>query len=72
MAEEIGVEVVVVTRSPHKFRRRQPTTTVVEAQLDEEEKLKTAFAGCDGAISALGDDRKTRPKTHNPRTSGTP
>ena len=64
-AEEIGVEAVVVTRSPHKFKDVKPTTTVVEAQLAEEEKLKEAFAGCDGVISALGDDRKKRPKTHN-------
>jgi hypothetical protein len=62
-AEEIGVEAVVVTRSPHKFKDVKPTTTVVEAQLDEGEKLTEAFAGCDGVISALGDDRKTRPKT---------
>ncbi|MHC4149672.1 MAG: NAD(P)H-binding protein, partial [Planctomycetota bacterium] len=39
--------------------------TVVVTQLYEEEKLKEAFADCDGVISALGDDRKTRPKTHN-------
>ncbi len=64
-AEEIGVEAVVVTRSPHKFQNVKPTTTVVEAQLDEEDKLKEAFTGCDGVISALGDDRKERPKTHN-------
>lgn len=64
-AEEIGVEAVVVSRSPHKFKDVQATTWVVEAQLDEEETLKEAFAGCDGVISALGDDRKTRPKTHN-------
>ena len=64
-AEEIGIEAVVVTRSPHKFKDVKPTTTVVNAQLDEEEKLKEAFAGCDGVISALGDDRKKRPKTHN-------
>jgi putative NAD(P)-binding protein len=63
-AEEVGVEAVVVTRSPHTFKRVKPTTTVVEAQLDEEETLKEAFTGCDGAISALGDDRKKRPKTH--------
>ena len=63
-AEEIGVEAVVVTRSPHKFKNVQSTTTVVEAQLDDEEKLKKAFSGCDGVISALGDDRKKRPKTH--------
>jgi hypothetical protein len=63
-AEEIGVEAVVVTRSPHKFEDVKATTTVVEAELDEEEKLKEAFAGCDGVISALGDDRKKRPKTH--------
>ena len=29
-AEEIGVEAVVVTRSPHKFQDVKPTTTVVE------------------------------------------
>ncbi len=63
-AEEVGVKAVVVTRSPHKFKEIKPTTTVVEAQLHEEEKLKKAFAGCDGVISALGDDRKERPKTH--------
>jgi NADPH:quinone reductase-like Zn-dependent oxidoreductase len=63
-AEEIGVEAVVITRSPHKFEDVKPTTTVVEAQLDEEEKLTAAFSGCDGVISALGDDRKKRPKTH--------
>lgn len=62
-AEETGVEAVVVTRSPHKFEEVRPTTTVIEAQLDEEQKLKDAFAGCDGVISALGDDRKERPKT---------
>ena len=64
-AEEIGVEAVVVTRSPHKFKDVKPTTTVVVADLNEEEKLVEAFAGCDGVISALGDDRKERPKTHN-------
>ncbi|MFC2171569.1 NAD(P)H-binding protein [Acidobacteriota bacterium] len=64
-AEEIGVEVVVVTRSPNKFKDVKSTTSVVEAQLYEEEKLKYAFSGCDGVISALGDDRKKRPKTHN-------
>ncbi len=64
-AEEIGVEAVVVTRSPHKFEGVSRTTTVVEVQLDEEERLKEAFSGCDGVISALGDDRKKRPKTHN-------
>ena len=63
-AEEIGVEAVVVTRSPHKFPEVKPTTTVVETQLDEEQKLAEAFAGCDGVISALGDDRTDRPKTH--------
>jgi len=62
-AEEIGVKAVVVTRSPHKFQDVKPTTTVVVAELDEEEKLQRAFAGCDGVISALGDDRKERPKT---------
>ena len=54
-----------VTRSPHKFKDVAPTTTLVNAQLDEEERLKEAFTGCDGVISALGDDRKKRPKTHN-------
>jgi len=63
-AEEIGVEAVVVTRSPHKFPDAKPTTTVVTAQLNEEEKLDEAFAGCEGVVSALGDDRKERPKTH--------
>ena len=63
-SEEIGVEAVVVTRSPHKFNDVKLTTTVIEAQLDDEVKLKKAFAGCDGVISALGDDRKQRPKTH--------
>ena len=62
-AEEIGVEAVVITRSPHKFKDVKPTTTVVDAQLDEEEKLKDAFTGCDGVISALGDNMKKRPKT---------
>jgi hypothetical protein len=56
---------VVITRSPHKFQSVKPTTRVVEARLDEEEKLRRAFVGCNGVISALGDDRKTRPKTHN-------
>ena len=63
-AEEIGVEAVVVTRSPHKFQDVKPTTTVVETQLHEEEKLKKAFTGCNGVISALGDNRKKRPKTN--------
>ncbi len=63
-AEEIGVEAVVVTRSPHKFQDVKPTTTVVDTQLDDEEKLKVAFTDCNGVISALGDDRKKRPKTH--------
>lgn len=64
-AEEISVEAVVITRSPHKFKDIKPTTTVFAAQLVEEEKLKKAFMGCEGVISALGDDRKTRPKTNN-------
>lgn len=63
-AEEIGVKAVVVTRSPHKFQDVKPTTTVVEVQLSEEEKLKEAFLGCNGVISALGDNRKERPKTN--------
>ena len=64
-AEEIGIDTVVVTRSPHKFKEVKPTPTVVEVQLDNEEKLKKAFKGCDGVISALGDNRNKRPKTHN-------
>ena len=32
-AEEIGVEAVVITRSPRKFKDVKPTTMVVEAQL---------------------------------------
>jgi len=64
-AEELGIEAVVVTRSPHKFTQVKPTTTVVETQLDDETKLREAFTGCDGVISALGDDRKKRPKTRN-------
>ena len=64
-AEDICVEAVVITRSPLMFQDVKPTTTVVEAQLNEEEKLKQAFTGCDGVISALGDDMKQRPKTHN-------
>ncbi len=64
-AEELAVEAVVITRSPHKFQDVKPTTTVIETQLDEEDTLREAFTGCDGVISALGDDRKTRPKTHN-------
>ena len=63
-AEEIGVETVVVTRSPKKFRHVGPKTTVIETQLDQRDTLEEAFAGCDGVISALGDDRKTRPKTY--------
>ena len=27
--------------------------------------MKAACTGCDGVISALGDDRKRRPKTNN-------
>ena len=63
-AEELGIDAVVVTRSPQKFKHVMPTTTVVEALLDEDETLREAFAGCDGVISALGDDRKKRPKAH--------
>ncbi len=63
-AEEIGIKTVVVTRSPHKFQDVKPTTTVVETELNEEEKLQEAFLGCDGVISALGDNRKERPKTN--------
>lgn len=64
-AEAVGVEAVVVTRSPHKFEEVKATTRVVETELDDEARLAEAFAGCDGVISALGDDRKERPKTHN-------
>ena len=64
-AEEIGVEAVVITRSPHKFKDVKTMTTVITAQLNEQEQLEASFAGCDGVISALGDDRKKRPKTHN-------
>jgi len=63
-AEEIGVDAVVVTRSPHKFKVVRPTTRVIETELTEEGKLIEAFAGCNGVISALGDDRKERPKTY--------
>ncbi len=63
-AEEIGVEAIVITRSPYKFKDVKPTTTVFEAELHEEEKLREAFRCCDGVISALGDNWKTRPKTH--------
>jgi putative NADH-flavin reductase len=31
-AEEIGVEAVVITRSPHRFHSVAPTTTVVETR----------------------------------------
>ncbi len=71
-AEELGVEAVVVTQSPHKFEHVKPTTTVVETLLEDEEKLKEAFAGCDGVISALGDDRKSARRRTACRTSGTP
>ena len=64
-AEAIGVKTVVITRSPHKFKNTKPTTKVVETKLFEEDMLKEAFDGCNGVISALGDDRKKRPKTHN-------
>jgi hypothetical protein len=64
-AEELGIEVMAVTRSPHKFQDVRPTTTVIETPLDKVEKLKEVFTGCNGVISALGDDRKERPKSHN-------
>jgi putative NADH-flavin reductase len=70
--EEIGVEAVVVTRSLHKFEDMRPTTKVVETELVEEGKLKEAFAGCDGVISALGDDRKIVRRRTTCRMSGTP
>ncbi len=63
--EQIGVEAVVVTRSPYKFEDVKPTTRVIVTELVEEKTLKAAFAGCDGVISALGDDMQKRPKTHN-------
>jgi hypothetical protein len=63
-AEEVGVEAMVITRSPHKFKNVKSTTSVVDTQLDDEGTLKDAFAGCDGVISALGDHRKERPKTN--------
>ena len=63
-AEQLGVHAVVVTRSPHKFNDVKPTTTIVDTQLNEHQKLTRAFTGCDGVISALGDHRKLRPKTH--------
>jgi putative NADH-flavin reductase len=44
-AEEIGVEVVVVTRSPHKFKEVKPTTTVVDAQLDVRAALSRVQGG---------------------------
>ncbi len=53
-AEEISIEAVVITRSPHKFKGAKPTTTVVVAELNEEEKLKGAFLVRDGVISARG------------------
>lgn len=62
-AEALGIATVVVTRSPHKFMHVAPTTTVVDTALDDEPRLAQAFAGCDGVISALGDDRRLRPKT---------
>ena len=62
-SEEVGVEAVVITRSPHKFSDVKQTTRVVETQLYEEENMREAFTGCEGVISALGDDRKERPKT---------
>jgi hypothetical protein len=55
---------VVIARSPHKFKNVKSTTSVIEVQLDEEDKLKEAFTGCNGIISALGDNRKKRPKAH--------
>ena len=58
-AEEIGVEAVVITRSPHKFKNVKPTTTVIEVQLDEEDKLKEAFPGCNGITWIL--TRPVRP-----------
>ena len=58
-AEEIGVEAVVITRSPHKFKNVKPTTTVIEVQLDEEDKLKEAFSGCNGITWIL--TRPVRP-----------
>ena len=64
-AEEVGIKVVVVTRSAYKFKDVKQTTKVLDTQLYEEEKLKEAFTNCDGVISALGDDRKKRTRMHN-------
>lgn len=64
-AEELGIETIVVTRSPHKLENVAPTTTVIEAELTDEPALIEAFRGCDGVISALGDHPRHRPKTHN-------
>ena len=71
-SEEIGVEAVVVTRSPRKFEDVRPTTRVVETELVEEEKLKEAFVKCDGVISALGDDREIVRRRTICRMSGKP
>jgi putative NADH-flavin reductase len=71
-AEEIGVEVVVVTRSPHKFKDVKPTTTVGEAQLDEEEKLKRRLrAAMASSRRSPMTARRVRRRTTS-RTSGRP
>jgi len=43
-AEEIGVEVVVVTRSPHKFKELKPTTTVANTRVNPPIQPVTACA----------------------------
>jgi D-arabinose 1-dehydrogenase-like Zn-dependent alcohol dehydrogenase len=71
-AEEIGVKAVVVTRSPDKFKDVKPTTTVVEAQLNEEEKLKEALRAAmvsSPHLATIG--RRVRRRTIF-RTSGAP
>ncbi len=71
-AEEIGIEMVVVTRSPHKFKDVKPTTTVIEAQLDEEEKLKEAFTAAMASSRRLATTGRSVRRRTTSRTSGTP
>ena len=70
-AEEIGIEAVVVTRSPHKFKNVKPTTTVVETQLDEEDEIdrrRLPAATASSPRSATTERSARRPTTS--RTSG--